>query len=192
MNYAEEAAFWYLRLNGFFAISNFVVHKSQGVMHTSDCDVLGVRLPFTYEEIGGQDDDWDPSLVRDVNFARPIGIVCEVKSGHYRTADLFRQSVLQYAIARLGFVPRDDVAKIAADLATRAVAVLQDGTQVAKLLVARRHRDGPFLMRRLADIETFLKGRVDKYPKQKYADRMFFGPVLFQTIIEQTAGKLGE
>ncbi len=192
MNYAEEAAFWYLRLNGFFAISNFVVHRSEGVVHTSDCDVLGVRLPFTYEEIGGRDDDWDPFLRQHLNFAGPIGIVCEVKSGYYRAADLFRQDVLRYAIARLGFVPPGSVAKLAADLEDKAIAVLSDGTQIAKLLVARREGEGPFIMRGLTDVERFLQQRVEKYPKQKYADRMFFGPVLFQAIIEQTAGHLGE
>jgi hypothetical protein len=57
VNHAEEAAFWYLRLNGFFAITNFVVHASREVFHTSDCDVLAVRLPFVYEEIGGSEDD---------------------------------------------------------------------------------------------------------------------------------------
>jgi hypothetical protein len=83
MNHGEEAAFWYLRLNGFFAITNFVVHASSDVVHTSDCDVLGVRLPFVYEEVGGRDDDWDPFLVRNLNLERPIGIICEVKSGDY-------------------------------------------------------------------------------------------------------------
>jgi len=31
MNHAEDAAFWYLRLNGFFAITNFVIHASANV-----------------------------------------------------------------------------------------------------------------------------------------------------------------
>lgn len=192
MNYAEEAAFWYLRLNGFFPISNFVVHRSQGIVHTSDCDVLGVRLPFTYEEIGGQDDDWDPFLVKHLNFALPVGVICEVKSGKYRTADLFSEDVLRYAIARLGFVHRDGVAAVAADLYDKPIAVLPDGSQIAKLLVARHESEGPFLGQGLTETERFLRRRVEKYPKQKYADRMFFGPVLFQTIIEQTAGHLGE
>lgn len=187
MNHAEEAAFWYLRLNGFFAITNFVVHASGEVMHSSDCDVLGVRLPFVYEEIGGQDRDWDPYLRQQLNFARPIGIVCEVKSGAYDTERLFREEVLGYAVARLGFVPVDDVAAVSNALRHKPIVALADGTEIAKLLIARDEAEGPFLMRGLGDIEDFLVQRINRYPKEKYADRMFFGPVLFQTLIELTA-----
>jgi hypothetical protein len=91
-------------------------------------------------------------------------------------------------LARLGFVPRDGVPRIARRLRDQAVVVLEDGTQLAKLLVARRESNGPFLIRNLTEVERFLRERVEKYPRQKYADRMFFGPVLFQTIIELTAG----
>jgi hypothetical protein len=31
MNHGEELVYWYLRLNGFFPLSNFVVHKSSQV-----------------------------------------------------------------------------------------------------------------------------------------------------------------
>ncbi len=192
MNYAEEAAFWYLRLNGFFPISNFVIHRSEGVLHTSDCDVLAVRLPFTFEAVGGGDADWDTDLTRELDFTRPIGLVCEVKSGRYETEQLFRRETLEYSIARRGFVPREGVADVAAELVGHPITELADGTQIAKLFVARQPCDGPFLAHGLGDVERFLRRRVEMYPKQKYADRMFFGPVLFQTIIEQTAGHLGE
>lgn len=192
MNHGEEAAFWYLRLNGFFAITNFVVHASRDVVHTSDCDVLGVRLPFVYEDVGGQDTDWDPFLRDNLDPVHPIGIVCEVKTGGYNVKDLFREDVLRYAIARLGFVPREEVGRVADVLRDRAVVALPDGTQIGKLLVARQERQGPFLMRALTDVEDFLTERVRKYPKQKYADRVYFGPVLFQTVIELTVGKQNE
>jgi hypothetical protein len=191
MNYAEEAAYWYLRLNGFFAITNFVVHKSEGILHTSDCDVLAVRLPYVFEEVGGQDDDWDRFLLEHLDLAKPIGIVCEVKSGRYNERDLFRDDVLRYAIARLGFVPRATVDAVAARVRNEALIVLEDGAQIAKLLVARRQSLGPYLMRELAEVERFLQERVRKYPRRKFADRMFFGAVLFQTIIDQTAGNIG-
>ncbi len=29
MNYAETLAYWYLRLNGFFPLKNFVLHSSR-------------------------------------------------------------------------------------------------------------------------------------------------------------------
>lgn len=192
MNHAEEAAFWYLRLNGFFPITNFVIHASRDVPHTSDCDVLAVRLPFVYEEVGGQDDDWDPFLRQHLDLARPIGVVCEVKSGRYDATRLFRDDNLRYTLARLGFVPRERVRDVAARMIDRPVIELEDGTQLAKLLIARHESDGPFLTRGLTEVERFLRGRVEKYPKHKYADRMFFGPVLFQTFIELTAAEPGQ
>ena len=33
-------------------------------------------------------------------------------------------------------------------------------------------------------VRAFLDARVAKYPKEKFRDRMFFGPVLFQFVIE--------
>lgn len=30
MNYGETLAYWYLRLNGFFLLNNFVVHRTPG------------------------------------------------------------------------------------------------------------------------------------------------------------------
>jgi hypothetical protein len=156
-------------------------------MHSSDCDVLAVRPPFVYEEVGGREDDWDPWLTGQLNFTGTLGIVCEVKSGDYEIDRLFREEVLRYAIARLGFVPIHDVTAISEALQSRPVVVLQDGTQIAKLLVARDEAQGSFLMRRLGDVEDFLIRRIKRYPKEKYADRMFFGPVLFQTLIELTA-----
>jgi hypothetical protein len=162
MNHAEEAAFWYLRLNGFFAITNFVVHASGGVTHSSDCDVLGVRLPFVYEEVGGQDGDWDTWLTERLDFARLVGIVCEVKSGAYETERLFREEVLRYSIARLGFVPIEDVASISDAFQHKPVIAFKDGTEIAKLLVARDEAQGPFLMRRLGDVEDFLIQRIKR------------------------------
>lgn len=39
-NYGEERAYWYLRLNGFFPLSNFVVHKDEMVQYRADVDLL--------------------------------------------------------------------------------------------------------------------------------------------------------
>ena len=89
-------------------------------------------------------------------------------------------------------MPRNDIGEVVADLKAKPVAVLANGTQIAKLLVARRKRDGNYLLRGLTDVEQFLKARVEKYPQRKYGDRMSLGPVLFQAVIEQTAGHLGE
>src|SRR5688572_18351639 len=109
MNYGEAIAYWYLRLNGFFPITNFVIHHSSKVRHSSDCDVLAIRLPFVYEEIGGNEDDWDESLSKELGFDHTIGVICEVKTGAYRLENIFRPEYIAYSIARLGFMPKEGV-----------------------------------------------------------------------------------
>jgi hypothetical protein len=45
---AERLAYWYLRLNGFMTIDNFVLHdkSKKGIAHRTDADIYGVRFPF--------------------------------------------------------------------------------------------------------------------------------------------------
>ncbi len=49
MNYGETLTYWYLRLNGFFLLRNFVLHpsyESEGTNNqAADSDLLAVRFP---------------------------------------------------------------------------------------------------------------------------------------------------
>ena len=84
MNFAEEIAYWYLRLNGFLPLTNFVLHGQPGHRRTSDADLIAVRFPHVSEEIGGQPDDWDERFERwGVDLGKTIGLVVEVKSGEW-------------------------------------------------------------------------------------------------------------
>jgi len=40
----ERLAYWYLRLNGFFLLENFIVHPDDGPSQRTDADLLGVRF----------------------------------------------------------------------------------------------------------------------------------------------------
>jgi hypothetical protein len=59
-NRAEEFVRWYLRFNGYFSIENFVVHAADeakriregDVPQDAECDLLGVRLPYSAEVAG--------------------------------------------------------------------------------------------------------------------------------------------
>ncbi len=51
-NYGEELAYWYLRLNGFFVLDNFVYHRTKH-NRDGDADLLAIRLPNVKEPIGG-------------------------------------------------------------------------------------------------------------------------------------------
>ena len=46
---AEQLAYWYLRLNGFLTIQNFIVHPDTGSEQRTDADILGVRFPHRAE-----------------------------------------------------------------------------------------------------------------------------------------------
>jgi hypothetical protein len=41
---AEDIAYWYLRLNGFLILRNFLVHGDRQGRIRTDIDVLGVRF----------------------------------------------------------------------------------------------------------------------------------------------------
>lgn len=190
MNHGEAAAVWYLRLNGFFPLSNYVVHGSSKVRNTAECDVLAVRPPFVYEEIGGTGGDWDPFLTKHVDLTRTVGLICEVKSGDYTPATLFRADVVEYAVGRLGLAPQEAVHQIAQGLQDHSLCVLKDGTTIGKLLIARDQRGGAYLFLGLRDVEQFLRNRVRKFAKVKYRDRVHFGATLFQSLIELEAPEL--
>ncbi|KJV07117.1 hypothetical protein [Methylocucumis oryzae] len=193
MNYAEELAYWYLRLNGFFPISNFVVHKSSLVSHTSDIDLLAIRPPFVYEEVGGQPQDWDAYLTGKLDFNRLIGVVCEVKSGSFEDEKLFRSDHLRYTLSRLGLVSPKNIEQALAGLSQSATLEVDGGTLVAKLLASSTEgRDGPYLSRSLSQMEDFLAERVNRYQVRKYGDRMFFPSNMFQLIIAQVHRQIAQ
>ncbi len=184
MNYGEEIAYWYLRLNGFFPITNFVIHRSSEIEHSSDCDILAIRLPSVYEEIGGNPDDWDNDLAKELGFEHTIGVICEVKTGAYDLKDIFRPEYVKYSVGRLGFVPKANIAAISAKLNEVALLEIEEGRRICKLLIANDQKDSSsFLFRSLNSAEDFISDRVRKYPKEKYADRMYFGSELFQHTI---------
>lgn len=186
MNYGEEIAYWYLRLNGFFPLTNFVIHRSSKIAYTSDCDVLAVRLPFVYEEIGGNPDDWDDDLADELGFDHFIGVICEVKTGAYNLDELFRPEYVKYSIGRLGFRPMVEIDDLYVSLNETSFQETEKGYRVCKLLIANEKKDSPlFFYKSLNDAEDFIENRVRKYSNEKYADRMYFGSELLQHTIHR-------
>lgn len=186
MNYGEEITYWYLRLNGFFPITNFVIHRSSKIKHSADCDLLAIRFPFVYEEIGGNPDDWDNGLAEELGFDHIVGVICEVKTGAYDLKNLFRPEYVNYAIGRLGFVPSENIDTVAEQLNNVASIETPEGYRIIKLLIANDNRESAeFIYRSLYSAEDFIEQRVRKYPQEKYADRMYFGSELFQHTIHR-------
>ncbi len=188
MNYGEEYALWYLRLNGFFPISNFVIHKSRKIQYSSDCDLLAIRPPYVFEEVGGQDDDWDDFFRKRFDFGKTVGMICEVKTGGYDKNHLFRKDHLEYCIGRLGIVPRQYVGELSNRLDGQQLVNLNSNYQVGKLLIANDGTETErYFYTDLGSVISFLERRIENYPTEKYRDRMFFSSILFQSVIGRTA-----
>lgn len=74
----ERLAYWYLRLNGYMTIENFVIHPDRGANQRTDADLLGVRFASRAENIVMPMAD-DPNLVRPTSYADVV--IAEVKTG---------------------------------------------------------------------------------------------------------------
>jgi len=74
MKPSEELANWYLRLNGFLTIPNFILHPSTRGGQRTDFDVIGVRFPHRREFDQVHD---EPEFRK----RQPYFIFAEVKTG---------------------------------------------------------------------------------------------------------------
>lgn len=74
---AEHLATWYFRLNGFFTITNFVLHPSRRGPQRTDADIVGVRFPYRSEFPDSPGGD-EPEFTRISS--KPYFVIAEVKS----------------------------------------------------------------------------------------------------------------
>ena len=199
MNYAELLSYWYLRLNGFFPITNFVLHQPSGSGQSSDCDVLGVRFPHVAEMIANDYENnlgWDEKFFKSCKIASEkdtVGIITQVKSGSYTVEEVkksFNKNNLFYAVYRLGMFPREDVPGIVEALCEQPI-VRRDKRVVAKLLIdtkeffhpeANRKRENkvPWFRLPLEHVDEFITDRFLRYKNHKRTARMRFHDPLVQ------------
>lgn len=186
MNFAEQLAYWYLRLNGFLPITNFVLHH--GAEHrTSDADLLAVRFPYVSEDVGGQPDDWDKRFSDDWDIdlaAETVGVVVEVKSGGWDANDLTdpaREWRVRDGLKRIGMISPDQLDEAVAELRDRPITRAGGFTSV-KLFIgdgAIPH-DTPWLHVQLENVDQFVRQWMRNYRYLKSKDRLFFGGDLIQ------------
>ena len=176
MNYGETSAYWYLRLNGFFLIQNFVIHRTEEIKHSSDIDLLGIRLPYVFEEVGGQPGDWDAVLLEELNPNLPTGIICEVKTGDFDEKKLFRQHYLSYSLDRFGFQP--NLSECTKTIASNKLTEIEyKGTrfQILKLFVSNSQAKRlDFLQLSIKHLRAFIERRIQNYRDKKWQDRLLF------------------
>lgn len=145
MNYAEEVAYWYLRLNGFFPLTRFVLHRNryaQPRLGPADADLLALRLPAVEERIGGTYVDFDPELRRVVPFDTETDVVLfvvDVKGGDSvgRPELVFNQERLSDAVKRAGRLVPKLRPKVVLDTLCKRPHYHDRGAFVGKLYIAQ-------------------------------------------------------
>jgi len=183
-NYGERIVYWYLRLNGFFLLENFVIHRTVG---SSDVDVIGVRFPHVFEEVGGHPDDWDQTLFDFFEPNIPIGLITEVKTGvNYDVQDVFQAQNISYSVGRFGFVK--DPRTLEDPVSKNARFVELNQFQIGKILFSDKDlkKSDRFFHISLSHARKFLENRMRKYPDEKFRDRLRFNSELIQDLIHMT------
>lgn len=214
MHYGESLAYWYLRLNGFFPLSRFVMHRQlERNPEPSDVDLLAIRLPGVVERVGGRDIDWDRRLF-DAIGASPehdvVGLIVEVKANFNAYADpenAFDENHVEDGLKRFGtFGPAYVVADARRALndthsysvaCPRAEGQPEQKIVVAKLLVGNkfaRHvqpvqaaADSFHML--LGDMHSFIQHRI-RTNLGKLSDWNFFPSELFQWLLWNERGNL--
>jgi len=140
----ERLAFWFLRLNGFLTIPNFIVHpegpRDDGAYpQQTDVDVLGVRFPFRAENRQRPMPD-HPLFMAERR--RPMVVLSEVKTGQCGLNGPWmgpeRQN-MQRVLCAGGFLPADQVEEIARALCGHGV--WQDETLVIYIVCVGTTQD---------------------------------------------------
>src|ERR1039458_702644 len=157
MNYGEKISYWYLRLNGFFLLENLVTHRTALNRYASDIDLLGIRLPYVFEEVGGRADDWHNVLMENLNPEIPTGVICEVKTGGLEDNEIFKPQYIRYAVDRFGFMP--GLSQHYEQISTQMVSNFDfNGSrfQVIKIFISNQESDRTDILKlNLQDVRQF-------------------------------------
>lgn len=146
---AKLIASWYLRFNGYFPMTSFILHDAGAAKQPggqiTDADILAIRLPYTEEIIKGPDEliirvKTDPQL--DVVPGLTDFIIAEVSSQKCKfywlneTDQTVEVKFLDYCLRRLGYWPPDVVPEISKKLSVEKWTFSDDAKRVRLRLLA--------------------------------------------------------
>lgn len=179
---SERLAYWFLRLNGFMTIYNFVVHPEEAdpngrFRQQTDVDVMGVRLPHRRENRKRPMPD-HPQFQGDCTQF----VLAETKSGMCSLNNSWRDASrenMQKALSAAGIVALDDIDKVAVELNARG-QFRTDALWVRWLFFGRRFNsdlqaefpDVPQLLW-AADVLPFIHERFNEYRLEKRAHQQW-------------------
>ena len=174
---AEEVAGWYFRLNGFFLLPAFVVHKDWcDELPKTEADLLAVRLKHSAEYVKGRRLKDDPavySMARVDGIVRNLAIMVEVKAGKCRINGPWscrEKGNVQYALRRVGCIAANQIDS-AAESIYRDLRWVGKDWIVQYVCVGKKKSPGLNKGRNLVqvtfeDIGRFLHTRFSKFPEK--------------------------
>jgi hypothetical protein len=174
----ERVAYWYLRLNGFLQIENFVVHPVSSGGQRTDVDLIGVRFPHRAERLIDDPDDIMQDDFDRLNLSadRVDVVIAEIKRGPCALngpwTEQERQNIHR-VLAAIGALPSGCIEAAAKALYTDG---LYDKAELPRIRLALigRERD-PEIAEKYSGITqvtwnhvlAFVWHRFDQYHKQK-------------------------
>ncbi len=176
---SQDIAYWFLRLNGFFTIANFVVHPVlRRHPAETDGDLLGVRFPNRLEMRG-----FDVPLIDHPVFTdgdeRVDFVIAEVKHGPCALNDTWTNGsrrVIQYTLDAAGIIDPEEVEAAAVELYARGQ--YDNGEHRLRLFAFGSQRDADVKATQLTwpDAFGFIYRRFWEHRRRK-SDHGQWGPV---------------
>jgi len=187
-NYAEEIAYLYFRLNGFFLLDNYVTHagENENRMHT-DSDILGIKTNLVKESVGlVGPNDIDKSLDKIIGGYSYIGLLCEVKGGVSNDWIINDNRILP-CVKRMGLLEEGEVDTCVSQLKKSAAYISKDEKTIIVKVVATNNSNEEtnkkWYLISLNEMSEFIQGRAKKY-LEKQRGWNFYASNLFQYILK--------
>lgn len=182
VNFGERIAYWYLRLQGFLLVEDFVLHRGEEIDRTADCDLVGVRFRHSVERIDGIALKPHPPFISSLSASeKHVAVIVQVKTGRKNEPGrAFEPERLKYALQFVGAFPEEDLDAIVKQLHTKPVVYAVNDWVVAKVLFAEEPDQTCAVPVLLGDAITFIEDRLAEFHNRKSADRLFFPDELMQ------------
>lgn len=194
INYAEEIAYLYFRLNGFFLLDNYVTHVGENLnRYHSDSDLLGIKTNLVFEDIGlNKEDDIEKSLYQQIKGYKYIGLICEVKGGNTFNLDN-AENRIKPCITRMGLLDKSEIADAVTSLKENTnYESLDKSTKIIKVIATNSEPNKNLLKSwkyiTLDNMLSFIEERSKKYP-QKGRGWNFYSSNLFQYLLKKNQEK---
>lgn len=131
---AEDVAYWYLRLNGFLVLRNFLVHGDGSSDVRTEIDIVGVRFRYRKEHLENPmiDADW---LTKSDS---TVVVFCEVKArrGDFNPSWLkSSRRMLESFLAFVGVVPESRWSDVARELYSNGYCRAEKHLIITALLI---------------------------------------------------------